>query len=83
MNLPTATLRPYSEEVVLRQAAVRFAGQSQNTAFVPALIDLLSDPAHVRKAREEFDRRRGANFVYRSRLDRDKPALDYRKGSTQ
>ena len=42
-------------------------------------IDLFSDPAHVRKAREEFDRRRGSGFVYRSRLDREKPALDYRK----
>jgi aminobenzoyl-glutamate utilization protein B len=42
-------------------------------------IDLFSDPSHIRKAREEFDRRRGAGFVYRSRLDRDKPALDYRK----
>lgn len=45
-------------------------------------IDLFSDPSHVRKAREDFDRRRGANFVYRSRLDRDKPALDYRKGTS-
>jgi HEAT repeat protein len=43
MNLPTASLRPYSEEVFLRQAAIRFAGQSQNTAFVPVLIDLLTD----------------------------------------
>jgi len=46
-------------------------------------IDLFSDPAHVRKAREEFDRRRGVNFVYQSRLTRDKPALDYRKGTTE
>jgi len=42
-------------------------------------IDLFSDPAHIRKAREEFDRKRGPNFVYQSRLDRTKPALDYRK----
>ena len=42
-------------------------------------IDLFSDPAHIRKAREEFDRKRGQNFVYQSRLDRTKPALDYRK----
>ena len=41
-------------------------------------IDLFSDPVHVKKAREEFDRRRGG-FVYKSRLDRAKPALDYRK----
>jgi len=42
-------------------------------------IDLFTDPSHIRKAREEFDRRRGANFTYQSRLDRAKPALDYRK----
>ena len=45
-------------------------------------IDLFSDPSHIKKAREEFDRRRGANFVYQSRLDRAKPALDYRKGTS-
>ncbi|HEU4996088.1 MAG TPA: amidohydrolase [Gemmatimonadaceae bacterium] len=45
-------------------------------------IDLFSDPTHVRKAREEFDKRRGAGFVYQSRLDRAKPALDYRKGTS-
>jgi aminobenzoyl-glutamate utilization protein B len=45
-------------------------------------IDLFTDPTHIRKAREEFDRRRGPSFVYQSRLDRAKPALDYRKGST-
>jgi len=44
-------------------------------------IDLFSDPSHIRKAREEFDKRRGANFVYKSRLDRARPALDYRKNS--
>ena len=44
-------------------------------------IDLFSDQAHIRKAREEFERRRGPGFVYKSRLDRDKPALDYRKNS--
>jgi aminobenzoyl-glutamate utilization protein B len=41
-------------------------------------IELFSDPTHVQKARAEFDQRRGG-FVYRSRLDRAKPALDYRK----
>jgi aminobenzoyl-glutamate utilization protein B len=45
-------------------------------------IELFTDPTHVTKARAEFDRRRGPNFVYRSRLDRAKPALDYRKGTT-
>ena len=42
-------------------------------------IDLFTDPQHVVKAREEFNRRRGPNYVYQSRLDRAKPALDYRK----
>ncbi len=41
-------------------------------------IDLFSDPSHVVKAKEEFSRRTGG-FVYKSRLDRAKPALDYRK----
>ena len=42
-------------------------------------IDLLSDPAHVVKAREEFTRARGANFTYTPRLATRKPPLDYRK----
>jgi aminobenzoyl-glutamate utilization protein B len=44
-------------------------------------IELFTDPAHIGKAREEFNRRRGPNFTYQSRLDRAKPALDYRKGT--
>jgi HEAT repeat protein len=43
MNLQTATAQPYSEEVYLRRASIQFAGRSQNTAFVPVLIDLLTD----------------------------------------
>lgn len=42
-------------------------------------IDLFRDPSLLVKARAEFDQRRGADFVYKTRLDRDKPALDYRK----
>ena len=41
-------------------------------------IDLFSDPAHIARARKEFEQRRGG-FVYRSRLADRKPALDYRK----
>jgi hypothetical protein len=41
-------------------------------------IDLLSDPAHVARAKAELDRRRGG-FTYRSRLAEAKPPLDYRK----
>jgi aminobenzoyl-glutamate utilization protein B len=42
-------------------------------------VDLFSDPTHIQKARAEFDRKRGANFVYKTRLADRKPALDYRK----
>lgn len=42
-------------------------------------IDLFTDPTHITKAREEFNRRRGPNFTYRSKLDDAKPALDYRR----
>jgi aminobenzoyl-glutamate utilization protein B len=41
--------------------------------------DLFTDPAHIQKAREEFDRKRGPGFVYTTRLADRKPALDYRK----
>lgn len=42
-------------------------------------IDLFADPAHIVRAREEFDTRRGPNFKYSTRLGDRKPALDYRK----
>ena len=42
-------------------------------------VDLFSDPTHIQKARAEFDRKRGPNFVYKTRLPDRKPALDYRK----
>jgi aminobenzoyl-glutamate utilization protein B len=42
-------------------------------------MDLFTVPSHIVKARAEFNSRRGANFVYSTRLDREKPALDYRK----
>src|SRR5262249_4168767 len=41
-------------------------------------MDLLMDPTHIEKARAEFDRKRGPNFVYKTRLADRKPALDYR-----
>ncbi len=40
--------------------------------------ELFTDPAHVAKAREEFERKRGS-FVYTPRLGDRAPALDYRK----
>lgn len=42
-------------------------------------VDLFTDPTHIRKAKEEFDRKRGPAFVYKTRLADRKPALDYRK----
>jgi aminobenzoyl-glutamate utilization protein B len=42
-------------------------------------VDLFSEPAHIEKARAEFDRKRGPDFVYKTRLADRKPALDYRK----
>jgi aminobenzoyl-glutamate utilization protein B len=43
------------------------------------VIDLLTDPTHIQKARAEFDQSRGPNFKYTTRLADRKPALDYRK----
>ena len=42
-------------------------------------VDLFTDPAHIRKAKAEFDQKRGPNFVYKTRLADRKSALDYRK----
>jgi aminobenzoyl-glutamate utilization protein B len=42
-------------------------------------IDLLSDPAHLERARAEFTKVRGADFKYSTRLADRKPPLDYRK----
>ena len=42
-------------------------------------VDLFSDPATIQKAKAEFDRKRGPNFVYKTRLAGKKPPLDYRK----
>ena len=41
-------------------------------------VDLFTDPAHIQKAKAEFDQKRGPNFVYKTRLADRKPALDYR-----
>ena len=42
-------------------------------------VELLTNPALVRQARAEFDRRRGPGFKYVPLLGDRKPALDYRK----
>lgn len=41
-------------------------------------IELFSNPAHLAKARAEFDKRLGG-FVYKSRVGDRKPPLDYRR----
>jgi aminobenzoyl-glutamate utilization protein B len=42
-------------------------------------MDLFTDPTHITRARAEFDKRRGPDFKYSTRLGDRKPALDYRK----
>ncbi|MGQ0766313.1 MAG: amidohydrolase [Gemmatimonadota bacterium] len=42
-------------------------------------MDLFTDPQHIVSARAELEQRRGPGYVYRTRLDREKPALDYRR----
>jgi len=42
-------------------------------------IDLFTDATHIQQARAEFDKRRGLNFKYTTRLADRKPAFDYRK----
>ncbi|MBI5688515.1 MAG: amidohydrolase [Verrucomicrobia bacterium] len=42
------------------------------------MVDLFSDPAVIARAREEFERRRGAGFKYEPLIGNRPPALDYR-----
>lgn len=42
-------------------------------------MDLFTEPSHIASARAEFDKRRGPDFKYVTRLADRKPALDYRK----
>ena len=42
-------------------------------------MDLFTDPQHIVKARADFEKARGPNFKYTTRLAGRKPALDYRK----
>jgi aminobenzoyl-glutamate utilization protein B len=48
-------------------------------AMALTTVDLFTDPAHIQKAKAEFDQKRGPGFVYKTRLADRKPALDYRK----
>ena len=42
-------------------------------------LDLLTDPPLIQKAKAEFDQKRGAGFIYKTKLADRKPPLDYRK----
>ncbi len=42
-------------------------------------LDLLTDPPLIQKAKAEFDQKRGAGFLYKTKLADRKPPLDYRK----
>lgn len=42
-------------------------------------VDLLRDPSIIEEARAEFEKRRGAGFVYEPQVGDRKPPLDYRK----
>jgi aminobenzoyl-glutamate utilization protein B len=42
-------------------------------------IDLFRDPSVMVTAKEELNKSRGANFVYKSLLGDREPPLDYRK----
>ena len=42
-------------------------------------VDLLRDPERLAAARSEFERRRGADFVYEALLGDRLPPLDYRQ----
>ncbi len=48
-------------------------------AMTLTAMDLFREPAHIQKARAEFDQKRGPGFTYTTRLADRKPALDYRK----
>jgi aminobenzoyl-glutamate utilization protein B len=43
------------------------------------VIDLFANPSHLQRARADFEKARGADFKYTTRLANRKPALDYRK----
>ena len=43
------------------------------------VLDLMANPTHLERARAEFDKARGPDFKYTTRLADRKPPLDYRK----
>jgi aminobenzoyl-glutamate utilization protein B len=48
-------------------------------ALALSIADLMRNPAALKEAKAELDRRRGADFIYSSLMGDKPPALDYRK----
>ncbi len=48
-------------------------------ALALTAVELFTTPGHIEAARREFERRRGANFVYRPLVGDRAPPLDYRR----
>ena len=47
-----------------------------------AVAQLFTDPRQITAAKAEFNKNRGADFVYRTLIGDRPPPLDYRKNST-
>ena len=63
-----------SGHAIGRKGAQVAAHTLAETAFA-----LYQNPQDIRRAKEEFNKRRGDGFRYQSLLDREHPPLDYRK----
>ncbi|MGV8959365.1 MAG: amidohydrolase [Stenotrophomonas sp.] len=89
VGLSTATWVPgtpaHSWQAVAASGASIGAKGALNAARVLALtaVQLYQSPETVRKARQEFDAQRGADFSYVPLLDRTSPPLDYRRPSRE
>ena len=89
VGLSTATWVPgtpaHSWQAVAASGASIGAKGALNASKVLALaaVELYQSPETVRKARQEFDRQRGADFRYAPLLERASPPLDYRRRSSR
>lgn len=89
VGLSTATWVPgtpaHSWQAVAASGAPIGARGALNASKVLALaaVQLYQSPETVRKARQEFDRQRGAGFRYAPLLERSAPPLDYRRPSAR
>lgn len=93
-NVPTAGIRTatwvpgtpaHSWQAVAASGTSIGAKGGLNAARVMALaaVQLYQSPETVRKARQEFDDARGADFSYAPLLERTAPPLDYRRTSRE